>query len=60
MNSSRVVDGAPVVDNIHVQGASLEHAQSGHEDGLGIGENGEEGSARIAELVDGEELVPGL
>ena len=51
-----VVDCGAIVGDVGVEGAACELGEARHEDGVGVGEHGEERFVGVAELVDAEEL----
>lgn len=56
-NGGGIVDGASIVDDIGVEHATLELSQSFVEDGVSVGQDGQQRATGVAELVDGEELT---
>ena len=55
-DAAGVVDGGAVVDDVGVEDFVFEAREGVDEDAVGVGHDGQEGAARVAEGVDGEEL----
>ncbi len=54
------MDNGPVIDDVGIQRSALELLQACNKYRVRVGENREEWSAGVAEVVDNEELAPRL